>query len=113
MPGAKPSQPVVIQGDFRRTDSRRIRGGALLLMLATILISLAGSLALQQLWPLALGVIVSLIVRVLQILRTKQSTVKLRLEDSLLTINGDGYQIRLEAPFRYRTGLKRHQMTKR
>ena len=113
MPGAQPSQPVVIQGDFRRTDSRRIRRGPLLLMLATILISLTGSLALQQLWPLALGVIVSLIVRVLQILHTKQSTVKLRLEDSLLTINGDGYQIRLEAPFRYRTGVERHQMTKR
>ena len=109
----QPSQPVVIQGDFRRTDSRRIRRGPLLLLLAIILVSLAGGLALQQLWPLALGIIVSLIVRVIQILRTKQSTVKLRLEDSLLTINGDGYQIRLEAPFRYATGVQRKPMTSR
>ena len=72
---------------------------------------LAVALAIQSAWLLALALAASGLSLVVTRLRLQQEKVHLRFEDSALSIKGDGFDISLQAPFRYQSGVERRPAT--
>ncbi len=106
MQGDGSAQAPVIEGYFRRTQVRRARRFILPLL---ILFLLVASVAFVSRSPLLLAATIPVgLLLVLSL--TRKSRIKhitVRLKDSIFTVDGDGYDIRLEAPFRFKTGIER------
>ncbi len=106
MQGDDLAQAPAIEGFFRRTQTTRARRFALpLLILVLLLASAAAVLRLPLLLAVAIAVAPFLVLSFTR--KTPLKRVKARLKGSVLTVLGDGYDIQLEAPFRFKTGVER------
>ena len=106
-------EPVIITGEFFRTNRRQVRRGLLLLLRALAAAMLLAGLVLQMWWLLALATTLAVLSWIVSRLREQRDTVKLRCEADFLTITGDGYDIQLQTPFRFNTGVERKPATGR
>lgn len=99
-------QAPAIEGYFRRAKVKSARPFALPLLLALTLLT-AAVFVLRS--PLPLAAMFPLGVLLIASLKRKNGIhrVKTRLKDSIFTVEGDGYDIRLEPPFRFKTGVER------
>ena len=95
-----------IEGYFRRSRLKRARRFSLSLIIVSLLFALA-AFVFQSPLPLALSFLVGLIFMLSLTRKSKIKRVKLRLKDSILTVKGDGYDILLDPPFRFKTGVER------
>ena len=99
------SEPV-IEGLFRRTQEKRARRFTLPLLVLLLIILLIGVVGRSPLW-LGTAIVVGILAILSRTRRTRVPSVALRLVGSQLTIVGDEYNIRLAAPFRFKTGVER------
>ena len=103
-------QIPVIEGYFRPSQSKRsvLRVAPTLLSIAIIAVV---GFALSA--PLLIVACLALVVTVLlfEVMRRRRQRVMVRLDGGTLTVNGDGYDVRLEAPFRFKTGVERKLAT--
>lgn len=106
MQGNETVQTPIIEGCFRPTQVRSARRYSRPLLLLVIILGagalvwrsptmLAAATAVGALWILALS------------RKSIVKRVKVRLDGSVLTVDGDGYETRIEAPFRFKTGVQR------
>ena len=95
-----------IEGYFRRTREKRAR--RFVLPLLVVLFAFVSATVVTG-SPLLLAATVPIAVLVLYSLtrRRRVNRIKASLDGSMLSIDGDGYDIRLEAPFRFKTGVER------
>lgn len=107
------ASPVIIAGDFRRTHRRNPRRILLVLARAASAAFLIVGLALQYWWLLVLAAALLVLLWLLRRVGQTFEVVKIRLEYDLLTVTGDGYDVRLRAPIRFSTGLERKPATDR
>ncbi len=100
------AQAPAIEGYFRRSKVKRARSytGPLLVLLA---LSTAAVVVLRS--PLPLAAVFPIGILLIASIRRKSriQRVKARLKDSIFTVEGDGYDIELEPPFRFKTGVER------
>ena len=106
MPGDDSAQAPLVGGYFRRTTDKRARRFSgplliLLLLLAAAAFALRSPLLLAAMLPAGLLFVFS------YKRKTPFKRVNVLLKDAVLTIAGDGYDLRLEAPFRFKTGVER------
>lgn len=106
MQDESPPQATAIKGYFRRTQVKRARRYTpplliFLLLLASAAFVLRSPLILAAIIPVGLLLVLSLA------RKPRFKRVKVRLNNSLLTVAGDGYNISIEAPFRFKTGVER------
>ncbi len=110
MQGDSLAQAPAIEGYFTRAHAKRARRYSLPLLLFCALLALA-ALVFQQPLPLAAlvpaGVLLALSFR----RKPQPKRIKVQLKESIFTVRGDGYDILLEAPFRFKTGLERNLAT--
>ena len=101
------SPPAIIEGDF--LPARDIRRSRLSLkpVLAICLAVVILAIATQQVWLLAIGLVFTAIVWSAWRLGKSQRVIRLKMDESALSIAGHGYDVRLEAPFRFKTGVQR------
>ncbi len=101
-------QSDIIEGSFLRTRDINRRGLPLKPLLAICVAALILALAAGQ-QALLLGPAIVLALSVLGAWRLskRQRIVRLRMDARSLSITGHGYDIQLEAPFRYKTGIQR------
>ena len=107
------NNPVIIAGDFRRANRRPTRRGLLLILPAFSVVILVAGFALQIWWLLALAAIPVVLAWIFSRIGRLRETAKLRLDRDFLTITGNGYKIRLKAPFRFSSGIERKPATDR
>lgn len=106
MRGDDLAQATTIEGYFRRSKVKRARSytAPLLILLALLAASafvLRSPLPLAAMFPIGFLLIASLK------RKNKVKRVTARLKDSIFTVEGDGYDIHLEPPFRFKTGVER------
>lgn len=109
MQGDGLAQAPAIEGYFRRTQAKRARRYAwpllvLLPLLASAAFVLRQPLLLAAMIPVGV-ILVPLVLKSTRKARVKR--VKAQLKEAILTVRGDGYDIHLEAPFRFKTGVER------
>ena len=105
-----PSPPSdIIEGSFLRTRNINRRGLPLKPLLAICIVALILALVWGQ-QALLLGpiLVLTLLVWATWRLSKRQRIVQLRMDERSLSITGHGYDILLEAPFRYKTGIQRN-----
>ncbi len=113
MPNDSGPQPVQsdisvsIEGGFFRTKELNRRGLPLKLMLACCIAALCLALISRQTLLLALLLFFTLMVWAAWRLQKRQRIVRLRMDNKALSITGPGYDIHLQPPFRFKTGLQR------
>ena len=105
--------PVIITGEFFRTNRRQKRRGLPLLLRVLAAAMLLAGVILQAWWLLALAAALVVLSWILSRLHEQHETVRLRFEADILTITGDGYDVRLGAPFRFSSGVERKAATDR
>lgn len=106
MQGDEIAQAPVIEGYFRRTQVRRARRySAPLLILLLILLSAATVSRSPAFLAAAIAVGAMLMLSFTRKRIVKQ--VRVTLAGLMFTVDGDGYDIRIEAPFRFKTGVAR------
>ena len=112
MPGEANAGAPVIEAYFRRAKSRRARkvAGPLLLLLPLV----AGAAVILQSPPLLLAMIAVGVALLISLARKSQpGRVLARLDGAAFTVDGDGYDIRIAPPFRFKTGIERKQPTEK
>jgi len=112
MQGDDKTQPPEIEGYFRRTQAKRARRFStplliLVLLLAAAALVVGSPLLLAALLPAALLLVISFA------RKTPPARIHVQLKDSELTVSGDGYDIQLAAPFRFKTGVERIPATEK
>ncbi len=112
MQGDRLAQASAIEGYFRRAIVKRERAYTvpllfLLALLAAAAFVLRSPLPLAAMFPIGFLLIGSLK------RKSRIQRVKAGLEDSIFTVQGDGYDIRLEPPFRFKTGVERLPATEK
>lgn len=107
MPKDSADQPPAIEGYFKRTQSKRSVARVLLVFSLALVVS-ATTVALR--WPLLALPLTGLVaaLALVLVLRMRARRVRVRLESAVFTVSGDGYDIRLSAPFRCKTGVERN-----
>lgn len=105
--------PVIISGDFSRTNRRQARSGFHLLLRVIAAALLLAGLVLQMWWLLATAALLLVLSWIVSRLHKQHEPARLRFEAGFLTITGDGYDVRLVAPFRFSTGVERKPATDR
>lgn len=100
------AQAPAIEGYFRRSKVKRARPFAMPLLI--VLALLAGAAVVSR-SPLPLAAMFPIGVLLIASLKRKNriQRVKARLKESIFTVEGDGYDIQLEPPFRFKTGVER------
>jgi len=106
MQGDGLAQASVIEGYFRRTQVKRARRFTLPLLILLLLVASA-AFVLQSPVLLAAAIPASLLLLRSFTRKGPIKRIRVRLKDSVFTVDGDGYDIRLEAPFRFKTGVER------
>ena len=103
-----PSPPsAVIEGSFLLTRDINRRGLRLKPLLAICIAALILAIAAQQALLLAPVLVLTLLVWGAWRLSKRQRVVRLRMDDSALSIKGHDYDVLLEPPFRFKTGVQR------
>ena len=110
--GEATTQARVIEGYFRRTRPKRARTYALPLFSLLILLAFAGfvlpaPLLLAATIPVGAGLLFSLN------RKSQPEKVLARLDSAHFSVTGDGYDIRIEPPFRFKTGIERKLATEK
>ena len=95
-----------IEGYFRRTRSRRSakRKFVILLLAGLVLVATSARLQPMLLLPAATLLVLAALALAYSV-RTRR--IRVRLDNAFFTVSGDGYDIRLSAPFRRKTGVER------
>ena len=106
MQGDSLAPASAIEGYFRPTQTQRARRYALPLLILILLLA-AGALVMRSPFLLAAMIPASLLLILLRIRKPPQKRIKVQLKDSILSVEGDGYDIVLAAPFRFKTGVER------
>ncbi len=112
MPGESSAKAPVIEGYFRRTRGRRARNFSRLLLLLLLGLTAAAVISRSPLLlpPMAAVGVALLFARS----RERQpGRVLARLEGGVFIVDGDGYDLRLEPPFRFKTGIERKPATEK
>ena len=100
----------VIEGFFRRAQGRRVRRYFRpLLILLIVLIS--GAVFWRSPALLAAAIAAGAALAMSLTRKSIVKRVKARLAGTIFTVEGDGYDIAIEAPFRFKTGLQRNPAT--
>ena len=107
MPRDQADQTPAIEGYFTRSQSKRSAARVLLFLLLAGVLTAASAALLPPMLTLPVVALVASLV-ILFALRTRTRRVKARLANGVLTVAGDGYDIRLNAPFRCKTGVERN-----
>ncbi|MCY4072961.1 MAG: tetratricopeptide repeat protein [Chloroflexi bacterium] len=103
-----PSPPsATIEGGFLLTRDINRRGMPLKPILAICIAALIVAIAKQQALLLVPVLVLTLLVWGAWRLSKRQRIVRLRMDDKALSITGHGYDILLEPPFRFKTGVQR------
>lgn len=106
MPSDYADQFPATEGFFTRTQSRRsAKQFFLALLLAGIALAASVALLPGSLLPPALALVA--VSAFLVAFATRTRRVKVRLDHTGFTVSGDGYDIRLRAPYRCKTGVER------
>ncbi len=98
---------AIIEGGFLLTKDINRRGLPLKPILAICTAALILAIATQQALLLAPVVVLTLLVWGAWRLDKRQRIVRLRMDERALSITGHGYDILLEPPFRFKTGVQR------
>ncbi len=106
------TQVPVIEGYFRRSQSKR---SILRIVPAMLSIAIIAAIGFALGTPMLIVACLVLAVSVLFYIgiRRRRQRVIVRLDGRTFTVSGDGYDIRLEAPFRFKTGVERGLATDR
>lgn len=99
--------PATIEGDFLLTGDINRRGLPLKPILAICIAALILAIARQQALLLAPALVLTLLVWAAWRLSKRQRIVRLRMDERALSITGHGYDILLEPPIRFKTGVQR------
>ncbi len=100
-----------IEGDFLLTKDITRRRLPLKPILAICIAVLVLATARQQLLLLLPGLLLTLMVWGAWRLSKRQRVVRLKMDERTLSIAGHGYDIQLDAPFRFKTGVQRITLT--
>ena len=100
------AQAPAIEGYFRRSKVKRARPFTVPLL---IVMALLAGVAVVSRSPFPLVAMFPLGVLLIASFKrkTRIQRVKARLKDSIFTVEGDGYDIQLKPPFRFKTGVER------
>ena len=112
MQGNETAHTPVIEGYFRRAQVRDARRYSLLLPVLVI-IPVSGALVWRSPVLLAAAIAVGAVLIMSLTRKSIVKRVKVRLAGSVLTVEGDGYDMRVEAPFRFKTGVQRFPATEK
>ncbi len=101
-------QSDIIEGSFLRTRDINRRGlplkPLLAICIAALILALAGGRQALLLGP---AIVLALLVLATWRLSKRRRIIRLKMGARSLSITGHGYDIQLEAPFRYKTGIQR------
>lgn len=103
------ARSTVIEGSFRRSRDSKRRGLPWLLLLLFCGVALILALASQQALLVAPALFFTLLAVGAWRLSARRRILRLVMRDRSLSITGHGYDIQLQAPFRYQTGYQRIQ----
>ena len=106
MPSDSADAYPAIEGYFRRTQSKRSVARLLLVLVLASVALAATAIWLPPLLMLPLAATIAL-AALLITLSARTKRVKVRLENDRFSVSGDGYDIRLSAPFRCKAGVER------
>ena len=106
------TQAPAIEGYFRRTKVKRARPYTLPLLIILLLLA-AAAFVLRSPLPLAAMLPVGILFLLSFARKNKIQRVKAVLKDSIFTVQGDGYDIHLKPPFRFKTGVERTLATEK
>lgn len=98
---------AVIEGSFLPTRDINRRGLPLKPILALSIAALVLAIARQQALLLAPALLLTLLVWGAWRLSKRQRIVRLRMDEKALSLSGHGYDMQLDAPFRFKTGVQR------
>lgn len=107
MPSDNAARSPTVEGYFTRAQSKRRIARIVLILLIAGVVLVASVTLLLNMRMLPLVALVALTVLLIA-LRLRTRRVRVRLHNSVLTVSGDGYDIRLTAPFRYKTSVERN-----
>ncbi|MDE2853319.1 MAG: tetratricopeptide repeat protein [Chloroflexota bacterium] len=96
----------VIEGDFRRVEAQRARRYSRPLLSIACVVA-AAALGLRAPLLAAAAVAVGAAALLLAARHSRPKLVKVSLANAAFRVSGDGYDIQLEAPFRFKTGVER------
>ena len=112
MPRNQADYTPAIEGNFLRTQSKRsVARGLFVILIAGAFLAASATL-LPPIFVVPIAVIVAALVW-LFVVGKRRRRVRVRLDKAILTVSGDGYDIRLSAPFRCKTGVERRSPTDR
>jgi len=97
---------TVIEGHFRRRLEKRARRFTTPLLILLLLI-LSAAVVSRSPILLAPAIFIGILASLTLTRKDRVPTVRVRLAGSELTVDGDDYDIRLQAPFRFKTGVER------
>ena len=112
MQGDRLAQAPAIEGYFRRANVKRERTYTVPLLVLLALLA-AAAFVLRSPLPLAVIIPIGFLLIVSSKRKSHIQRVEARLKDSIFTVQGDGYDIRLEPPFRFKTGVERLPATEK
>lgn len=112
MPGDESAQAQAIEGFFKRAQVRPVRPYSLPLLILLIIL-LLGAVIWRSPALLATAFAAGALLIVTLTRKSIVKQVKVRLAGSEFTVEGDGYDMRVEAPFRFKTGVERNPATEK
>jgi tetratricopeptide (TPR) repeat protein len=112
MQGDNSAQAQAIEGYFTRAQVRRVRRYSLPLLLLLIAL-LSGAVVWRTPVLLAAAFISGALLLVAMTRKNIVKRVKVRLAGAEFSVKGDGYDIVIEAPFRFKTGVERIPATEK
>ena len=110
MQGDGIDQSPVIEGYFRRAQVRRVRRYFRPLLILLVIL-LSGAFFWRSPALLAAAIAAGAVLAMSLTRKSIVKRVKARLAGSVFTVDGDGYNMRVEAPFRFKTGVERNPAT--
>ncbi len=112
MPGDESAQAQAIEGFFKRAQVRPVRRYSLPLLILLITL-LLGAVVWRSPALLATAFAAGALLIATLTRKSIVKPVKVRLAGSEFTVEGDGYDIGIEAPFRFKTGVQRIPATEK
>ena len=104
--GDELAQAPLIEGYFRRAQVKRTRRFTLPILILLFILVAAAFFSRSPLL-LAVAIVAGTAALMVTRLSARPKRVKVSLAHAAFTVRGDGYDIRLEAPFRFKTGVER------
>lgn len=112
MQGNETAETPLIEGHFRRAQFRSARRYSRPLLLLVIILASGAVFWRSPAW-LAAAVAFGAVLMMSLTRKSVVKRVKVRLAGSVFTVDGDGYDLRVEAPFRFKTGVQRFPATEK